>query len=106
MYKSWWRCSSQLNGHQTPVENGDGAHQKEPGDSEGVLSSDGSLDEDSWNVLLSEPHADLQATQRALEAIQSRVAALIQQHGHVQVESGDLTEEQSTSDGLGDPETR
>lgn len=88
------------------VENGGAAHESEPGDTEGVLSSEGSLREDFWNVLLSEPHAALQSTQRALEAVQSRVAMLVQQHSHLQVESGDLTKEQNTSEGSGDPETR
>ncbi|KAK3524646.1 hypothetical protein QTP70_033871 [Hemibagrus guttatus] len=102
MYKSWWRCNrvKHLNGHQTPVENGDAGHQSEPGDDEGFLC------EDFWNVLLSEPHAALQSTQRALEDIQSRVAVMVQKHTHLQVESGDLLEEQNMAEGLREPESR
>ncbi|KAB5548648.1 hypothetical protein PHYPO_G00058010 [Pangasianodon hypophthalmus] len=108
MYNNWWKCSGfkHFNGHQTPVENGDAAHESEPRDTESVHSSEGPLSEDFWNVLLSEPHAALQSTQRALEAMQSRVAMLVQQHSHLQVESSNLMEEQNTSEGLGDPETR
>ncbi|XP_060792483.1 gem-associated protein 5 [Neoarius graeffei] len=102
MYKRWWKCSGleHINGHQMAVENGDAAHESEPGDTEG------SLEEDFWNVLLSEPHAALQSTQRALEAIQSRVAVMIQQHSCLQVESADLAHEHNTAGGSGGPETR
>lgn len=102
MYKRWWKCSGleHINGHQMAVENGDAAHESEPGDTEG------SLEEDFWNVLLSEPHAALQSTQRALEAIQSRVAVMIQQHSCLQVESADLMHEHNTAGGSGGPETR
>lgn len=96
MYKNWWSCSLGFNDHRTQVENGD----SEPRDTKG------SPDEDVWNVLLSEPHAALQATQRALEAIQSRVTMMIQHHGHLQVESSELMEEQHASEGRGAPETR
>lgn len=100
MYRNWWRCGLHFNGHRAPVENG------EPRDAEGVLSSEGSPGEDLWDVLLSEPHAALQSTQRALEAIQSRVASMIQHHGHLQVESGELVDERRTSEGSADPENR
>lgn len=102
MYKSWWRCSriKHVNGHQTPVENGDTTRQSEPGDDEGFLR------EDFWNVLLSEPHAALQSTQRTLEDIQSRVAVMVQKHTHLQVESEDLLEGQNTAEGPREPETR
>lgn len=100
MYQNWWRCSSHFNSPQTPVENGDAAHQSQPRDTE---SSEGSPGVVFWNVLLSEPHAALQSTQRALEAIQSRVAVMIQQHSHLQVELMDV---QNTSDVPGDPEPR
>ncbi|KAM9450672.1 gem-associated protein 5 [Clarias gariepinus] len=108
MYKNWWRCCSpkHVTVHRVAVENGengDAAQQSEPGDAEAFgLSSEGSVGEDFWNVLLSEPHAALQSTQRALEGIQSRVAALVQQHSHVQGESEEPMEEQHTSD----PESR
>lgn len=92
MYTNWWKCSLGCNGHRTPVENGDAEDTK------------GCPDEDIWNVLLSEPHAALQTTQRALEAIQSRVTMMIQQHG--QVESSELMEQQDASEGCGDPDTR
>ncbi|KAF7697383.1 gem-associated protein 5 [Silurus meridionalis] len=98
MYKYWWSCRSfkQLNGHQTAVENGDAA----PGEPEGVLSIE--EPQDFWNVLLSEPHAALQATQRALEAIQSKVTMMVQQH----TQSGDPTDEKMSSEGPGDAENR
>ncbi|KAF5892297.1 gem-associated protein 5 isoform X2 [Clarias magur] len=111
MYRNWWRCCSpspeNVSDHRVAVENGDAARQSEPGDAEAfALSSEGSPGEDFWNILLSEPHAALQSTQRALEGIQSRVAVLVQQHSHVQGESGEPMEEQHTSDGRGDPEIR
>ncbi|KAF4077608.1 hypothetical protein AMELA_G00210050 [Ameiurus melas] len=105
MYRNWWGCSGgvkRFDSHQTPVENGDTADGSEPA----LGDAEGSPGEDIWNVLLSEPHAALQSRQRALEAVQSRVAALVQQHRHLQEESGDLTDEQNTPEGQGDPETR
>ncbi|XP_060746757.1 gem-associated protein 5 isoform X2 [Tachysurus vachellii] len=103
MYKSWWSQKGRVkpsNGHRMAVENGDAAHQSEPGDDDGFLC------EEFWNVLLSEPHAAFQSTQRALEDIQSRVAGMVQQHRHLQVESGDLMEEQNAAEGQRDLDTR
>lgn len=102
MYKSWWRCGrvKPSSGHRAAVENGDAAHQRELGDDEGFLC------EEFWNVLLSEPHAAYQSTQRALEDIQGRVAGMVQQHRGLQVESGDLMEEQNAAEGQRDLETR
>uniref|UniRef100_W5KHC4 Gem nuclear organelle associated protein 5 n=1 Tax=Astyanax mexicanus TaxID=7994 RepID=W5KHC4_ASTMX len=90
MYKDWWRHSchgtaaaatantaQQTNGHQTPVENGDTNHATDVASeaSEPVVRSEG-----FWTVLLSEPHGNLQATQRAIRDVQSRVSVLVQQH--------------------------
>ncbi|XP_076836153.1 gem-associated protein 5 isoform X2 [Brachyhypopomus gauderio] len=82
MYKDWWgrvRCSV------PPVEDGDPNHEG----GTGSQSKDKDVDatqlgvsqlEGIWKVLLSEPHANLQATRRVIEDIQSRVSRLVQQH--------------------------
>ncbi|XP_026855963.2 gem-associated protein 5 isoform X3 [Electrophorus electricus] len=95
MYRDWWRhsCCSNTNSHstedmngQTPVENGDPNHetrttiQSKDQDVEATVRSKGSVGEGFWKILLSEPHANLQATQRAIEDIQSRVSLLVQHH--------------------------
>ncbi|TUJ91749.1 Gem-associated protein 5 [Bagarius yarrelli] len=54
----------------------------------------------------SEPHAALQSTQRALEALQSKVTVMIQQHSHIQLQSEDLTEEQDAAGAPGEMEIR
>ncbi|XP_062868196.1 gem-associated protein 5 [Trichomycterus rosablanca] len=92
MYKNWWQYSStkHTNGHRSPIENGDTIHDTETTshsehqESQMTVESEGSLNEDSWMVLLSEPHVFLQSTRKALEAIQSRISMLIQQHNHPQ----------------------
>lgn len=122
MYKDWWRhsCSGttkassnkQMNGQQTPVENGGTSHEREIGsqseaqDIKAIIRS-----EDFWKVLLSEPHANLQAIQRAISNIQSRVAKLVQQHNSPQEPQSslgsqpvDLTVGPTGSEGPGDLE--
>ncbi|XP_067279669.1 gem-associated protein 5 isoform X2 [Pseudorasbora parva] len=75
MYKKWWNYSEETsgltNGHSLTESNHneDEAYCKREAQSEGF-----------WKVLLSEPHANLQATQRAIAEIQRRVTNLIQKH--------------------------
>lgn len=88
MYRNWWLYSStrHTNGHRSTVENGDVGHDTETTrhseneESQMMVESESSLGEESWLVLFSEPHVFLQSTQKAIEAIQSRIAMLIQQH--------------------------
>ncbi|XP_072517898.1 gem-associated protein 5 [Salminus brasiliensis] len=128
MYKDWWRHSfrstaaadgiKQTNGSQTPVENGDARDEtetlsrSEASDVEAAIRSEG-----FWTVLLSEPHGNLQATQRAIRDIQSRVAVLVQHHSRPHepqpslgtqphTHSTDLTSETDTPEGPGDMENK
>ncbi|XP_066501896.1 gem-associated protein 5 [Hoplias malabaricus] len=97
LYSEWWRlsCSSttaassiqQTNGLQTSVENGgDTSHERENGSLSEAHGVQAMLRFDGfWKVLLSEPHANLQATQRAIRDVQGRVANLVEQHSRQQV---------------------
>ncbi|KAI4880888.1 hypothetical protein NFI96_029768 [Prochilodus magdalenae] len=124
LYKSWWKhsCGSTVtahgiectNGLQTPMENGDTNHETETASqSEAQAAEVVGRSEGFWKVLLSEPHANLQATQRVIKDIQSRVANLVQQHSRhqepqpslgtqPQTHSTDLAEEPDSSEGPGD----
>ncbi|CAM4671194.1 unnamed protein product [Leuciscus chuanchicus] len=85
MYQKWWNYSDETsaltnntisNGHRLTENN----HNEDEADCNGEAQSEGAFSEGFWNVLLSEPHANLQATQRAIAEIQKRVTSLIQQH--------------------------
>ncbi|KAL0162253.1 hypothetical protein M9458_041649, partial [Cirrhinus mrigala] len=85
MYKKWWNYSAETsaltnntisNGHRLTDKN----HSEDEANCNGEAQSDVIFSECFWNVLLSEPHANLQATQRAIAEIQGRVTSLIQQH--------------------------
>lgn len=84
MYKKWWNYSETSaltnntisNGHHLP----ENSHNEDEAECKGEAQSDGTFSEGLWKVLLSEPHANLQATQRAIAEIQRRVTSLIQQH--------------------------
>ncbi|KAG1969970.1 gem-associated protein 5 isoform X1 [Pimephales promelas] len=85
MYKKWWNCSVETSAlTYNPISNGhrltENNHSEDEADCNGEAPSEGTFSEGFWNVLLSEPHANLQATQRAIAEIQKRVASLIQQH--------------------------
>uniref|UniRef100_A0A673LY02 Gem-associated protein 5-like n=1 Tax=Sinocyclocheilus rhinocerous TaxID=307959 RepID=A0A673LY02_9TELE len=64
------------NGHRLTEKN----HSEVEANCNGEAQSDVIFSEGFWKVLLSEPHANLQATQRAIAEIQRRVTSLIQQH--------------------------
>uniref|UniRef100_A0AAR2JW11 Anaphase-promoting complex subunit 4 WD40 domain-containing protein n=1 Tax=Pygocentrus nattereri TaxID=42514 RepID=A0AAR2JW11_PYGNA len=79
---------------------------------EAIVKSEG-----FWKVLLSEPHASLQATKRVIQDIQSRVSSLVQQHSRPQepqpslgtqpqTHSTDLDDELNSSEGPGDPHNK
>ncbi|XP_051955361.1 gem-associated protein 5 [Xyrauchen texanus] len=83
MYKRWWSFSAKSstlsyntmsNGHHLPAKN-----QNEDSNRNGEAQSE-SFSEGFWKVLLSEPHASLQAKQRAIAEIQSKVTSLVQKH--------------------------
>uniref|UniRef100_A0A671S1B4 Gem-associated protein 5-like n=1 Tax=Sinocyclocheilus anshuiensis TaxID=1608454 RepID=A0A671S1B4_9TELE len=85
MYKKWWNYSAETsaltnntisNGHRLTEKN----HSEVEANCNGEAQSDVIFSEGFWKVLLSEPHANLQATQRAIAEIQRRVTSLIQQH--------------------------
>ncbi|KAI2651116.1 Gem-associated protein 5 [Labeo rohita] len=85
MYKKWWNYSAVTstltnnaisNGHCLTEKN----HSEVEANCNGEAQSDVIFSECFWNFLLSEPHANLQATQRAISEIQGRVTSLIQQH--------------------------
>lgn len=85
MYKKWWNYSAETsaltintlgNGHCLTEKN----HCEVEANCNREAQSDVIFSEGFWKVLLSEPHANLQATQRAIEEIQRRVTSLIQQH--------------------------
>ncbi|KTG05867.1 hypothetical protein cypCar_00018168 [Cyprinus carpio] len=85
MYKKWWNYSAETSAlTNNTFSNGDCLTEKNHSEVEanrnGVAQSDAIFSEGFWKVLLSEPHANLQATQRAIEEIQRRVTSLIQQH--------------------------
>ncbi|KAL7844635.1 hypothetical protein SRHO_G00231740 [Serrasalmus rhombeus] len=129
LYKDWWKhsCTSatttanslkHTNDHETPLENGDTNHERETGSqseaqaAEAIVKSEG-----FWKVLLSEPHASLQATKRVIQDIQSRVSSLVQQHSRPQepqpslgtqpqTHSTDLDDELNSSEGPGDPHNK
>uniref|UniRef100_A0A672SYA7 Gem nuclear organelle associated protein 5 n=1 Tax=Sinocyclocheilus grahami TaxID=75366 RepID=A0A672SYA7_SINGR len=74
MYKKWWNYSAETSAlTNNTISNG---HPN----CNGEAQSDVIFSEGFWKVLLSEPHANLQATQRAIAEIQRRVTSLIQQH--------------------------
>ncbi|XP_030649137.1 gem-associated protein 5 [Chanos chanos] len=102
MYCDWWNQSHQAtkltNGHASSSHQTPGEVQMEDasqnggsdpdvvalgteGDARSTLCSSLSF----WKVLLSEPHAMAQATQRTIAEVQQRVASLIQQHSSSQV---------------------
>uniref|UniRef100_A0A672QUK4 Gem nuclear organelle associated protein 5 n=1 Tax=Sinocyclocheilus grahami TaxID=75366 RepID=A0A672QUK4_SINGR len=85
MYKKWWNYSAETsaltnntfsNGHCLTEKN----QSEVDANCNGEAQSDVIFSEGFWKVLLSEPHANLQATQRAIAEIQRRVTSLIQQH--------------------------
>uniref|UniRef100_A0A671MBV8 Gem-associated protein 5-like n=1 Tax=Sinocyclocheilus anshuiensis TaxID=1608454 RepID=A0A671MBV8_9TELE len=85
MYKKWWNYSAETsaltnntfsNGHCLTEKN----HSEVEANCNGEAQTDVIFSEGFWKVLLSEPHANLQATQRAIAEIQRRVTSLIQQH--------------------------
>uniref|UniRef100_A0A8C1UX68 Gem (nuclear organelle) associated protein 5 n=1 Tax=Cyprinus carpio TaxID=7962 RepID=A0A8C1UX68_CYPCA len=85
MYKKWWNYSAETSAlTNNTFSNGDCLTEKNHSEVEanrnGEAQSDAIFSEGFWKVLLSEPHANLQATQRAIEEIQRRVTSLIQQH--------------------------
>uniref|UniRef100_A0A8C7VQH9 Gem (nuclear organelle) associated protein 5 n=1 Tax=Oncorhynchus mykiss TaxID=8022 RepID=A0A8C7VQH9_ONCMY len=77
LYHMWWS----LNGHVTDTPNGDGMGwcvSAQNGDVKmGVCVN-------ACQVLLSEPHATCQATQRAIAKIQQRLASMVHQHSQTQ----------------------
>ncbi|TRY96147.1 hypothetical protein DNTS_028341 [Danionella cerebrum] len=67
MYEKWWSQAPPMNS----INNG---HSGAPVEA---------LPEGFWRVLLSEAHANLQSTQKAMKAIQKKVSDLIQQHSAI-----------------------
>lgn len=85
MYKKWWNYSAETSAlTNNTFSNGHGLTEKNHSDVEancnGEAQSDVIFSEGFWKVLLSEPHANLQATQRNIAEVQRRVTSLIQQH--------------------------
>ncbi|KAK9955780.1 hypothetical protein ABG768_015633 [Culter alburnus] len=84
MYKKWWNYSETSALTNNTISNGhhltENSHNEDEAECKGEAQSDGTFSEGVWKVLLSEPHANLQATQRAIAEIQRRVTSLIQQH--------------------------
>lgn len=102
MYQKWWNYSDETsaltnntisNGHRLMENN----HNEDEADCNGEAQSEGAFSEGFWNVLLSEPHANLQATQRAIAEIQKRVTSLIQQHSQCKESSQSETSEEHAS---------
>uniref|UniRef100_A0A673FRI5 Gem-associated protein 5-like n=1 Tax=Sinocyclocheilus rhinocerous TaxID=307959 RepID=A0A673FRI5_9TELE len=85
MYKKWWNYSAETSAlTNNTFSNGlcltEKNHSEVEANCNEEAQSDVIFSEGFWKVLLSEPHANLQATQRAIAEIQRRVTSLIQQH--------------------------
>lgn len=92
LYELWWRNPAHLSATNSSPET----------QTNGGASQSGSLDFDA-SLLLSEPHAACQATQREVKDIQERLSALMLQHsrangGHLEDPAGETSERQGSAD--------
>ncbi|KAG9351942.1 hypothetical protein JZ751_023193 [Albula glossodonta] len=95
LYELWWRASSDVspgmgNEKRDAAQSGSNTESQNSSDSHGSdlqQREDGIKTEVSvefCSALLSEPHATLQATQRAVAEIQQKLASLVHQHSQAQ----------------------
>lgn len=94
LYELWWRSPTHLSVASSSPET----------ETNGGASQSDALDFDA-SLLLSEPHAACQATQREVRGVQDRLSALMLQHGranggHVEAvdPAGETSEHQGTAD--------
>ncbi|KAJ7997067.1 hypothetical protein DPEC_G00225080 [Dallia pectoralis] len=91
LYHTWWNYSSMAtagapgnmtNGLQSPSEHHNESTSHVSDTSEGDVKT--RLSVSACQVLLSEPHATCQATQKAIAEIQQRLASMVHQHSQTQ----------------------
>lgn len=94
LYELWWRDPAHLSATNSSPET----------ETNGGATQSDALDFDA-SLLLSEPHAACQATQREVRDVQERLSALMQQHsrangGHLEAAdpAGETSEHQASAD--------
>uniref|UniRef100_A0A6Q2YA73 Anaphase-promoting complex subunit 4 WD40 domain-containing protein n=1 Tax=Esox lucius TaxID=8010 RepID=A0A6Q2YA73_ESOLU len=110
LYHTWWNCSTKAtagaqanltNGLHSPSENRNKSTSHASDTSEG--DADTRLSVSTCQLLLSEPHATCQATQKAITEIQERLASMVHQHSQTQeaetISCEEQTEKTSSAEG-------